>query len=468
MQIKFATQSYKHDSLRLSAQRCKNFFAERQPPDAKSEVAVLGCPGISDFATCGSGPVRGFVEMNEIVYTVSGGTLFSIAETGVATARGSTITGAGVVSMDTNGEQISIVNGANGYIYTEAGGLQLVTDPDFHAANTTTFADSFFIHDRIGTNEFFISDVYDGVSYSDFFASAEWQQDQLLAVTSHSDLLFLLGKSSIEKWAISGAANFPYQRLKGASLRRGMIAPHAFALDESSIYLLGDDRIAYRLVGNQGRFSTHALETEWQRYPVDDEINAFTFTFNGHKLCYFNFVRANVTFGFDASTGLWHERESRDQNNNSLGRWRANCAIGAYGKVLVGDAFTGRIGYLDNKVYTEFGNTIHGELVSPPIHAAGRRASMPWFELEVESGVGLASGQGSAPRMMLDISDDGGHTWDGPQEWASMGAAGDYRTRLAWDRLGSFDETRHLRLTVSDPVPRKIMGARCPDLYVGT
>jgi hypothetical protein len=67
---------------------------------------------------------------------------------------------------------------------------------------------------------------------------------------------------------------------------------------------------------------------------------------------------------------------------HDLGRWRANCTTEAYGKTLIGDAFSGKVGYHDASVYTEFGNTIVTELVSPPIHADGKLVFMPWFELD--------------------------------------------------------------------------------------
>src|SRR3989337_3432185 len=100
MKIPFATQSYKSPSLPISAQRVVNMYAERQPPDAKTDVAVFGFPGIVQFATCGVGPVRGFHKMGGVLYVVSGQRLYSVTSGGIATDIGGAISGTAPVSMD--------------------------------------------------------------------------------------------------------------------------------------------------------------------------------------------------------------------------------------------------------------------------------------------------------------------------------------------------------------------------------
>ena len=84
MKIPFASQSYKSQSVSVSAQRVVNMYAEKEPPDAKTDVALFGHPGILDFAVCGAGPIRGMHKMGGVAYVVSGNTLYSVSSTGVA------------------------------------------------------------------------------------------------------------------------------------------------------------------------------------------------------------------------------------------------------------------------------------------------------------------------------------------------------------------------------------------------
>lgn len=465
MKIQFATQSYRSKSLPVSAQRVVNMYAAAQPKDAKNDIALFGAAGIGDFTTCGTGPVRAMHMLGGVLHAVSGGTLYRVDRDGTATAVGSTILGSDLVSVDDNGDQLAIVNGANGYIYSLAAGFQLISDADFNAAGSVTYMDGRFVFDHAGTNEFFISDELDGTSYSDLFASAEWKSDNVVKVLNHLQTLYIMGATTIEPWYSSGAANFPFQRIEQAGVDRGIIGANAAVSEDQALFMIGSDRIAHRIASGQiAPISTDAINEAWQDYARVSDAHMFSFTFDGHRFVVVTFPSVPATFVFDKNTSLWHERVSWDMNGRSLGRWRGNCAIAAYDKILIGDAFSGRIGYLDKNLFTEWGNTIQAELISPPIHADGARAEMPWFELDIESGVGLPSGQGSVPQIMLSISDDGGRTWSDQELWKSMGALGEYKTRLRWDRLGGFEESRLLKVTIADPVRRTIIAARCPGL----
>jgi hypothetical protein len=79
------------------------------------------------------------------------------------------------------------------------------------------------------------------------------------------------------------------------------------------------------------------------------------------------------------------------------------------------------------------------------------------LQVDFEPGVGLVDGQGSAPLVLLDWSDDGGKTWSN-QHRGSLGKTGEYLTRIFWTRLGRA-RARTYRVTISDPVKRVIMGA---------
>lgn len=465
MIVPFASQSYRSDSLPLSAQRCVNLYAEMQPPNAKTQVAVFGAPGIVTLATCGSGPVRGMHKFQDVLYVVSGTFLYSVTRLRVVTLLGGQITGSGLVSIDNNGTQIQIVNGDSGYVYTVIGGFARITDVGFFAANTTTALDGVFLNDRIGTNQVLRSALLDGMDYSEgSYASKEAKSNNVLSVRNLKEILHVFGDGeSSELWANSGQAGFPFQRLPGSTINRGLIGRYAFAEADEALFIVGSDRIAYRLGGAQlQRISTHAIEHAWQDYTSTTDAFGVAYTWNGHKFVCFTFPGQTVTPGlttswvWDVATNLWHERESRDINGQALGRWCGNCAADAYDKTFIGDAFSGQIGYLDKAVTTEFGRPMYAQAVAPVLHADQRRAFMRNYELDVETGVGLVSGQGSDPQIMLDISDDGGRTWSYPQSWRSMGRLGDYTKRLRWHKLGNFYQ-RVMRVSISDPVPRRIL-----------
>lgn len=467
MIIPFATQTYQHASKPISAQRAVNCYAEAQPKDAKTQVALLGCPGIVTFATCGNGPVRGMHVMGGVLYVVSGQRLYSVSSTGTATDIGGNITGSDVVSMDDNGTELAIVTGTNGYLYSTTVGFILISDTDFNDANTVTFFDQRFVFDWKGTNKFFASSLLDGSSYSaTAFASAETRPDNVHAVILNKQVLLVCGTRSIEPWQNVGAANFPFERIPGAVIERGLAEPHAICKEDNTVFFMGDDRVFYRLDGlTPVRVSTHALEHTWQSHSTLDQLFCFSYPWEGHKFVVVTFPATNTTYELDIATGFWHERESWDINNRSLGRWRGNCHVAVYDYELIGDSFSGKIGYLSHHTYTEFGNTVQMLATSPSIHSDRKRVFIPRFEMDIEGGVGLESGQGSDPQVMLRTSKDGGRTWGASQKCRSMGAVGAYQTRMRWLNLGQAREWV-FEVTISDPVKRNVISAHA-DLMVG-
>jgi hypothetical protein len=460
MLIPFATTSYKSPSLPVSAQRAVNCYAEAEPKDAKTPVAVFGHPGIIEWTTCGSGPVRGQHDMGGVHYVVSGGFLYTVSTTGVATVIGGTISGTGPVSMADNGTQLVIVNGTNGYLYSTLLGFVLISDTDFNAANTVAFLNQSFYFDRKNTNQFFKSGILDGTSYDALqFAAAETDPDYVVAVAVNKQILLVFNQKTTEPWQDVGAANFPLQSVPGVVIDRGLAAPHAHAKQDNTTFFLGEDRGFYRLDGvTPVRVSTHAIEAEWQTYSTVADAFCLSYSWNGHKFVVVTFVAANKTWVFDVATSLWHERESWDINGRSLGRWRASCHLSLNNKEFIGDAYSGKIGYLSATTYVELGTTTQLLMTGTNINSDQKRVFIPRLEIDIEAGTGITTGQGSDPQAMLRVSRDGGRTWGTRQLWRAIGAIGAFTSRMRWLRLGAAREWV-FELTISDPVKRVVIQA---------
>lgn len=458
--VPFATQSYTSRSLPISAQRCVNAYAEKEPPDAKTPVAVFGSPGLTALFNCGTGPIRGFRMMNGVLYVVSGQRLYSVTSSLVVTDVGGAISGTGYTPMSDNGSQLCIVNSVNGYIYSTTAGFQVISDINFHPARSVTFYDNYFLFDWIGTNKFFCSNSLDGTTYTGTdFGAAEVSPDFVLSLVNQQENLLVFGQSTIETWYDAGTINFPFLRVNGGTIERGCAAGLTPVKEDNSVFFLGDDLVFYRLNGTSlVRTSTHAVEQAFQTYATVSDAYTYSYTFEGHKFIHIVFPSANANWVYDISTDLWHERESWDPFNNNYKRWRGNCVIEAFGKVLVGDAYSGSVGYLDATTFTEFGNTMQAILTGPPLQDDRARIFISLFELDVESGVGLNSGQGSDPQIMMDYSRDGGRTFINLQTYNSLGKIGEYLHRCRWFRLGQSRQWT-LRVIITDPVKRVILSA---------
>jgi len=403
--LDFVAQSYTAHSRPLNAARCVNFFAESELQDAKSKapIGVWGAPGIAPFCDLGQGPVKAFNIMNDVLYAVAGNALFSINEFGAFTNLGSQFA-ADRISIDNNGVQLCWVDGSSGYYYEPSGSPTLITDPNFFPSNTVTYFDGYFCFVRNGTKEFYLSPLFGVVPFdASVFASKEATSDLLLAIANSHEQLYLLGQKRIEVWYDAGnpVPAFPFQRSEGAIIQRGLIAPLSVILEDNTLFWLGDDGMFYRLDNFVPvRLSNHAVEDAWSRYQTLTDAKALIYTVFGHKMLTVTFPSAHATWVCDLSTKRWHERESwiGTSADDSIGRWRVNCAIQAFGRVLVGDSESGKVGQLSFDAYTEWGSTMRGLLDGPPIHLDRRRLFMKRFEIDVESGIGLPQAAQESPQ----------------------------------------------------------------------
>ena len=462
--IILATEFAISRSQQLSNSQLLNFMTERQPPEAKGQAPLIGCPGIDLVGTCGSGPHRGSWNFNGVAYYVSGIGLYTLADTNDPTTEGvlvgSGIFGTGRVSISDNGTQLCIVNGTNGWIYTIAGGLVEINSPAFYPAVTVTFMDGYFIFDRTGTNEWFLSALYDGTTYNGLdFASAEAQPGFVIGTVQNLQLLFIFCTEHIEIWYDAGSADFPFARYSGGIINYGCISPFTVVKQDGAIFFLGADHVYYRLQANAPiRISTHPVEHVIQDAPIITDAYSITWAWEGHKFVTLTLPSSDFTVCFDISTGKWHQRDSVDASFNSLGIWRAATALAAHDDVVFGDALTGQVGELDWYTYTEFGNPMRGMIQSMNQQRDRKRVFCSRFEIEVQAGVGAISGQGDDPQIMLRRSVDGGMTWSIGQFWRSLGKIGSYLQRLRWIRQGQGRQMMW-QLTITDPVPRTIISA---------
>ena len=459
MPIPFALQSYQSRSLPVSAQRVVNFYAEQAPQDAKSPIYLIGTPGLEEFADQGTGPVRGMIQFGDYLYAVVDTSLYRIGPDGSSNVAATGIPATGDILMSVNPDQLFILVGTAGYIFNGTT-LTLIADADLQPASSVCFLDGYFITTISGTAQFQISSLNDGTAWDALdVATAEGAPDNLIRGIQDHRELWLFGEKTTEVWYNSGAADFPLARVESGFIERGLIGKFAVTQGDNSLWWVGDDRIIYRANGFQpARVSTHAIEKLLEDATDLSTVKAFSYSQEGHTFIGFTLEaldgepESGFTFVYDASTSLWHERESYD-----LSFWRPNFYAYVYREHLFGDTQSGKIFEASLDAYDDDGEPIVRTATSAPMHGNGKRMTVGTVEVEVESGVGLTTGQGSDPQLVLDWSDDGGRTFSNYLS-RSMGAIGATKQRVRFTRTGSFRQ-RVWRIRVSDPVKSIIIGA---------
>lgn len=465
--IGFVGGAYLSRSTNVNAQRCVNLYPEKDDT-GKAVLALYPTPGSVLFASVGtSAPIRGLHAWNERLYAVSSSGFYEISASGAVTTRGtfaSSVSATARVTMEHNNKQLLLVDGSSkGHIYRpSATALQMITTSGFSGGKIANYLDGYFILTVPGTQDIQISGIQDGFDWNPLdFATAEGAPDNIVSSIVNHRELWTFGENTTEVFYNSGDATFPFERIQGAFIEVGCAAPYSVAKMDNSVFWLGKDLRGSGMVLRADGYtpqvvSTRALESEISGYSDISDAIAFCYQEFGHTFYVLTFPAASKTWAYDASTALWHEREYQDATDGPQ-RIRANCYAYCFGKHLVGDYVTGKIWELDSSVFADDGQYMRRLRSCAHIHNDRKRIFYRRFELDMEFGVGLSTGQGDDPQVMLRWSDDGGHTWSN-EIWAAVGRIGEYAARAVWRRLGQ-SRDRVFEVSITDPVKVVIIEA---------
>lgn len=467
MKIGLVGPSYQQRSLPFDAQRSINLFPVLDQ-QGKEVSALYGTPGLLLFASAGDGPIRGnFCSANGRAFVVSGSELYEIGSEGDASLLGGLDSNSSIVSIDENGFQLGICDGSNVYIFTYATDTFVkVTDIDLPSAGTLTFIDGYFVINQNDSGKFFISALYDGTSWAALdFATAESSPDNLLRVINAVGQLWLLGSKTGEIWTNTGASAFPFEKISGAKMEMGIIAPHTAVAVDNSVFWVGQSNIGsgivFRAQGfSPARISTNAIELLLQAAPSPETLRAYTYQQEGHTFYVITGGGLTTTLVYDISTQLWHERAYLN-NDGDLEQHLGSCGMYAFGQQLIGSRRNGFIYTMSLDYYDDDGDEIAAERIYTHLSDENKRLRFKQLEISMETGLEALDFSREDPvvdpQITLYISRDGARTWSNGYQ-TSFGKVGEYLTRAVFRRLGvAFQWTFKIRIT--DPVRRVLIGS---------
>ncbi len=472
---------YQSESLPFAAQRCVNLIPVVSEDAALNDKALFGAPGIVEFSDIG-GLGRGGILANDQSYFVNGAALFLVDSVKNSTSLGA-VPGTGMVSMATNTTvdgvtKIAIVNNlGNGYVYDSSlSSVVQITDADYIPASTVAFKDGYYTFTTLDGLQVFNSALNDPTSFDSLqTGTAEIDPDLITTQIMNHNEWFVMGTETGELFQNVGGAGFPFQRIQGANIQKGCYARFGIvAFDNTFVFIGGgknESPAIWKIAGSSSasKISTNAIDKTIQRY-TQEEISkciALTYSKNGQFFAVFTFestVTGNRTFVYNATASAltgrqtWHEMQSGMSDN----RWGAQSIVRAYGKHLVQDATNGKIGYLDDNTFTEYGELIRREKTTQPFRQLDNDQFWDDLELRMESGVGLANGQGSDPSVRMKFSDNGGRTFS--SEFSRrFGKIGEYTRRVIWRRQGHIPMDRIVTFICTDPVRCNFLAASVND-----
>lgn len=420
----------------------------------KTGVAQIGRHGTVLFSAI-PGSCRGSVKSASVTYAVFGTTLYSISSAGTATSLG-TISGSNRVSMATDQTNIVIVTGHGnpGYVW-DGSTLSTITDADFPGADVVNHVSDYFSFSYPGG--WFLSELGSATSYSALdFVGLSGETDIITQVVDHGEVINFHA-DRIKVWINTGNSDFPFELNGAAIIERGIGAAASVAVDDNTVFFLGDDLIVYRMQGyTPQRVSDEGLEFALMKYinqGYGSNISAawaFTFTDHGHKF-YVLTIPGIATHVINIATGLQHKLKHWDYETFHAASYER-----CYDKHLI-FGIGGNVYEMKHGVYNDAGKILEIKRRASVVSLDDELLHFKSLKLIFDTGHGLATGQGSNPLIMLRWYDDDGRA-PRVERHLSIGVMGDYRKSVKTTGMGSA-RRRIFEIAQTDPVPFILLDA---------
>jgi hypothetical protein len=464
MRVALTGGAYAARSLIADAQRCVNLYVEPNPQDANAPATHYPTPGLT-LLSAPPAPQAGrglYRSTTGKLFVAIGSNLYCVDLAWNWILLGALATNSGPVSMVDNGTSLFVVDGStNGYIVDLASmAMSVCADEAFYGADRVDYVDGYFIFNKPGSPQFYIS-RYNDVTFDPLdIASKNTYPDSLATHAVMHREIWLFGELTTEVWFNSGASDFTFQRMPGVFIEHGCAAKYSVAKIDLALFWLGRDLQGQGIVFagrnyTAERISTYALEAEIATYSRIDDAVGFSYLQGGHAFYVLTFPTANKTWAFDVTTQQWAQRVYLN-TDGFYGRHRMIAHAAHDGQNIVLDWENGNLYALDPNAYTDNGNPIPRIRSFPHISGAdGNRVLFRQFVADMEVGAGMPDG--SAPQIFLRWSDTRGVTWGQPVP-NDLGALGEFYTSIQWQRLG-YARDRVFELSWTAPVRTALNGA---------
>ena len=435
MKLVIPLQSAQTRSVRGSPQRLVNMHTVSLNTDSTNVNQVLyPTPGMDLWLDLLGSVVRGTIEFHGTVFVVYDNQFAAIHYIdGVKTVEsiGVLQTYTGSVSIAATFDQLLIVDGIQGYLYTKSTAVYTqVTDSNFPVNCTFVAAqDTYFMALVPDTDTFFMSNGSDGSTWPALrFASTNAKYDNLVAMLPMFGEFWMFCTKSTEVWFDAGDPQFPYTPEGGAFLNYGCSAPETVLRTNTGAFWLGTG-------GNSGSglvlfgvnstsinvISTQAMHDQFKNYSNINDAFSFSYQFEGLEFIVLTFRTDCHSWQYCVETQMWNELTSVNtdvtspQGEPAFTRWRPSCYT--YfpinnGIHLVGDSVSGKIFQLSADTFVEDTTSVIQRIITTPnLEIGSQYVTANYVELLMEPGQARDSGQGFQAQVALEISRDGGFTW---------------------------------------------------------
>jgi hypothetical protein len=399
--------------------------------------------GIVSHGT-GPGVDRGGINWNGTCYRVMGTKLVTVASNGTVTTLGDVGNG-GLVTFDYSFDRLAIQSGGRFYYWN--GTLTQVTDPDLGTVIDFCWVDGYFM---TTDGEFLIvTELNDPTQVNPLkYGSSEVDPDPVVALLKLRNEVYALNRNTIEVFDNVGGDFFPFQRIDGAQIQKGVVGTHACCVYMESVAFLGSGRneapaIYIGTNATAQKLSTQDIDTLLLSYSEAQLATVKLEARNdkSHQHLYVHLPDRTIVYDAAASEALqdqvWFTLTS---SISGFAQYRARNYVWAYDKWLVGDTNTNQVGYFTENISSHWGVIVRWEFGTTIVYNEGNGALFNRLELVALTGrVAL----GLNPAISTSYSYDG-QTWSQDRS-IRVGTIGNTLKRLVWFQQGHMRNWRMQR-----------------------
>lgn len=427
-------------------------------PDFRVSYPVNMCPiaqgsGISagylrpgegiDTVATGPGIDRGGILWNGVHYRVMGGQLVSVSADGVISQLGA-IAGTGPVVFDYSFDRLGIAAGGNLYYFT-GGSLLQVTDPDIGVVNDVVWVDGYFMTTD-GTN-LVVTELNDPMAVNPLkYGSSEADPDPVLGLFKIRNEVYALNRHTIELFTNVGGSFFPFERVEGAQVMKGVVGKDMASILQDVMAFVGSGRnesigVHVASNGQSQKISTEEIDRILASYSDAQLANGLCESrlVDGRTLLYVHLPDRCLVYDATASKDfqqpIWYTLTS---TLDGFSTYRARGFVLAHGYWWAGDPTSNKLGRMSVSHSNHHGDRVRWEFGTQIVYNSGKGAIV--FGLELACLTGRAS---ENAQISTSYTTDG-LTWSQPK-FVRVGAYGDRLKRVQWLQNGHMRNWRAQR-----------------------
>ena len=402
--------------------------------------------GIIENGT-GPGVGRGGINWRGVVYRVMGTDLVSIDAAGAVTVIGN-VGGTGRVRFTYGFTYLAIASDGLLWLYNGTT-LAQVVDVDLGQALDVVWVDGYFM---TTDGEFLVvTELNDPFSVNPLkYGSSEVDPDPVLGLLKLRNEVYALNRYTIEVFDNVGGAGFPFERIAGAQIQKGIIGAQTKCLFMDNIAFLGsgENESPSIYMGANGaltKLATREIDIILQEYTEAELADAYLEERmnKAHAHLIVHLPRHTLVFDGVASRILdvpvWFTLST---SLDGLSKWDACSCIWAYDRWNVCHPDTTQIGYLDDNVSSHWGVAVGWEFGTQIIYNESNGALFHELELVCLTG---SVAEGLAPMIATDYSTDG--VTFSVQKLIKAGTTGQRAKRLVWFQQGAMRNWRIQRFS---------------------